>query len=97
MLATISGHSPYRLGRGNMSVFTLDTATAGSLPQSKQDVWPNAAGYSDIAQARSGAMLVLYEAGGTVYDYGIKISRISRVGVPPLPAAASSQLKRTGS
>ena len=91
VLATISGHSPYRLGRGNMSVFTLDTATAGSLPQSKQDVWPNAAGYSDIAQARSGAMLVLYEAGGTVYDYGIKISRISRVGVPPLPAAANSR------
>ena len=45
-------------------------------PVSKLDVWPQAAGYSDFAQARSGAMLLLYEAGGTVYDYGIKISPV---------------------
>ena len=64
-------------GRGNMSVFTLDTATAGAQPVSLLDVWPQAAGYSDIAQAKSGQMLLLYEGGGTVYDYGIKISPIS--------------------
>ena len=75
LLATIAGHFPGYLGRGNMSVWSLDTA-AGADPVSKLDVWPQAAGYSDFAQARSGAMLLLYEAGGTVYDYGIKISPV---------------------
>jgi hypothetical protein len=46
------------------------------VPVSRLDVWPEAAGYSDIAQTKSGRMLLLYEAGGSVYDYGIKISPI---------------------
>ena len=75
LLATIAGHFPGYLGRGNMSVWSLDTAGGGD-PVSRLDVWPQAAGYSDFAQARSGAMLLLYEAGGTVYDYGIKISPV---------------------
>jgi hypothetical protein len=76
LLAAPSGRVPYRLGRGNMSVWTLDTATDGAEPVSRTDVWPEAAGYSDFVQTKSGAMLLLYEAGGTVYDYGIKISPI---------------------
>ena len=43
---------------------------------SRLDVWPDAAGYSDFAQTRSGQTLLLYEGGGSVYDYGIKISPI---------------------
>ena len=74
-LCAIAGHFPGYLGRGNMSVWLLDTLGGGD-PVSKLDVWPQAAGYSDFAQARSGAMLLLYEAGGTVYDYGIKISPV---------------------
>eukprot|EP00326_Haptolina_ericina_P004331 CAMPEP_0181208948 /NCGR_PEP_ID=MMETSP1096-20121128/22395_1 /TAXON_ID=156174 ORGANISM="Chrysochromulina ericina, Strain CCMP281" /NCGR_SAMPLE_ID=MMETSP1096 /ASSEMBLY_ACC=CAM_ASM_000453 /LENGTH=137 /DNA_ID=CAMNT_0023300057 /DNA_START=44 /DNA_END=457 /DNA_ORIENTATION=+ len=77
LLATISGHVPFRLGRGNMSVWTLETELEGADPVSVLDVWPNAAGYSDFAQAKSGQMLLLFEAGGTVYDYGIKLSPIS--------------------
>tara|TARA_B110001452_G_scaffold260718_1_gene258561 strand:+ start:1095 stop:1898 length:804 start_codon:yes stop_codon:yes gene_type:complete len=72
LLATISGHFQGYLGRGNMSVWTLDTAAAGADPVSRLDVWPDAAGYSDFAQAKSGQMLLLFEGGGTVYDYGIK-------------------------
>ena len=72
LLATVSGHVPFRLGRGNMSVWTLDTVHEGAEPVSKVDVWPNAAGYSDFAQTKSGRMLLLYEAGGHTYDYGIK-------------------------
>ena len=67
---------PYRLGRGNMSVWTLDTATEGAKPVSRLDVWPSAAGYSDFAQAKSGRMFLLYEAGDHIYDWGIKISPI---------------------
>ena len=76
LLASVSGRVPFRLGRGNMSVWTLDTAAAGSEPVSRLQVWPNAAGYSDFAQAKSGAMLLLFEGGGSVYDYGIKLSPI---------------------
>ena len=66
LLAAPSGHVPFRLGRGNMSVYTLDTATPGAEPVSRLDVWPNAAGYSDFAQAKSGQMLLLFEGGGSV-------------------------------
>jgi hypothetical protein len=59
-----------------MSVWTLDTATGGSDPVSRVDVWPTADGYSDWAQAKSGKMLLLWEGGGSVYDYGIKIKPI---------------------
>ena len=76
LLATISGHVPFRLGRGNMSVWTLDTKAVGANPVSRLDVWPDAAGYSDFAQAKSGQMLLLFEGGGTVYDYGIKIAPV---------------------
>ena len=76
LLAAPDGPVPFRLNRGNISVWTLDMATMGAAPMSRVDVWPDAGGYSDWAQARSGLMLLLYEAGGTVYDYGIKISPI---------------------
>ena len=79
LLASVAGHVPFYLGRGNMSVFTLDTAAAGAQPVARADVWPEAAGYSDFAQARSGRMLLLYEAGAAVYDYGIKISAVGGV------------------
>jgi len=73
LLATIDGHNKLRLGRGNMSIFTLNTAIEGSEPQSHVDVWPDAAGYSDFVQSKTGKILLLFEGGGSVYDYGIKI------------------------
>ena len=76
LLAAPDGPVPFRLNRGNISVWTLDMAAVGAAPVSRVDVWPDAGGYSYWAQARSGQMLLLYEAGGTVYDYGIKISRV---------------------
>merc|ERR1712217_56787 len=73
LLASISGHNSYYLGRANMSVWSLDTSSVGTVPVSRVNVWPTAAGYSDFAQARSGQMVLLFEGGGSVYDYGIKI------------------------
>ena len=63
-----------------MSVFSLDAANASAEPVPVQDVWPSAAGYSDMAQAPGGPVMVLFEGGGGVYDYGIKISPV--VGTP---------------
>ena len=78
LLGSISGRNSYYLGRGNMSVWTLDldASGAGAEPVSRINVWPQAAGYSDWAQTKSGRMMLLFEAGGTIYDYGIKISPI---------------------
>ena len=59
-----------------MSVWSLQTSQEGAPPVSQVNVWPQAAGYSDWAQAKSGAMLLLFEGGGGEYDYGIKISNI---------------------
>ena len=82
LLGVTNGRNRFRLGRGNMSVFTLNTANASAKPVSFEDVWPDAAGYSDFAQVRrgnsvSGPVLLLFEGGGTVYDYGIKISAVA--------------------
>lgn len=77
LLASVSGQVPFRLGRGNMSVWSLDTRVPDSVPDSVAVIWPDAAGYSDFVQLKSGRMLLLYEAGGSVYDYGIKISPVS--------------------
>ena len=76
LLAAPSGYNHYRLGRGNMSVFSLNTGARGSAPISRMDVWPQAAGYSDFAQTNNGQVMLLYEAGGGTYDYGIKISPV---------------------
>ena len=76
LLAAPDGPAPFRLNRGNISVWTLDTAARGADPVSRLDVWPDAGGYSDFAQSPAGEVLLLFEAGGTVYDYGIKISPI---------------------
>ena len=51
-----------------MSVFSLDTATTGAQPVSVQDVWPDAAGYSDMAQVPGGPVMILFEGGGGTYD-----------------------------
>lgn len=77
LLAAPSGHVPFRLGRGNMSVWSLDTMREGAVPISRVDVWPNAAGYSDFSQTASGRVMLLFEGGGHIYDYGIKISEIN--------------------
>jgi hypothetical protein len=44
-------------------------------PRPRAQPWPWA--LSPRTQAKSGQMLLLFEAGGTVYDYGIKLSPIS--------------------
>ena len=80
LLGATSGLNRFRLGRANMSVFSLDAANASAEPVPVQDVWPSAAGYSDMAQAPGGPVMVLFEGGGGVYDYGIKISPV--VGTP---------------
>ena len=74
LLATVSGHVPYRLGRGNISVWTMDTAS-GADPVSRAVVWPQAAGYSDMAVS-NGTLQLLFEGGGSVYDYGMKLAQI---------------------
>jgi len=78
LLAATNGANRYRLGRGNMSVFSLDEATPGAQPVSRLDVWPDAAGYSDFAQVGglNGPVMLLFEGGGGIYDYGIKIASI---------------------
>ena len=81
-LGATYGRNGLYLGRGNMTVFTLDTTAAKPEPAAVQNVWPDAAGYSDFAQVRrrdgnSGPLLLLFEAGGTVYDYGIKIAPVA--------------------
>lgn len=82
LLGATSGRNKLYLGRGNMSVFSLDTRDATAKPAAVQDVWPDAAGYSDFAQVQRGAgrlgpVLLLFEGGGTVYDYGIKITPVA--------------------
>jgi hypothetical protein len=63
------------------SVFSLDTSNVSARPVSVQCVWRDAAGYSDFAQVRSeagvGQLLLLFEGGGSVYDYGIKIAPVA--------------------
>ena len=104
MLGVTYGGNRLYLGRGNMSVFALDTGNASAAPVSVQNPWPDAAGYSDFAQrllpppqARReraagnaaaadahfhsappslGPLMLLFEGGGTVYDYGIKIAHV---------------------
>jgi hypothetical protein len=81
LLAATFGRNKFRLGRGNMSVFSLDTGNTTAEPVSTLDVWPQAAGYSDFTQVRTaqgkmGPVLLLFEGGGSVYDYGIKISPV---------------------
>ena len=39
LLAATSGVNKYRLGRGNMSVFSLDETVPGAEPVSRLDVW----------------------------------------------------------
>ena len=53
MLGATYGGNRYRLGRGNMTVFSMDLGTAGAQPAPRLDVWSSAAGYSDFAQVRS--------------------------------------------
>lgn len=78
LLAATNGANRYRLGRGNMTVFSLDEAAPGAQPVPRLNVWPNAAGYSDFAQVGGpdGPVMLLFEGGGNVYDYGIKISPV---------------------
>jgi len=59
-----------------MSVFSLDTTLLGQPPVSVVDIWPQAAGYSDFAQVSDGQVMLLFEAGGGTYDYGIKITPV---------------------
>ena len=80
LLGATSGLNRFRLGRANMSVFSLDTATPGAEPVSVEDVWPDAAGYSDMAQAPSSPVMILFESGGGTYDYGIKIAPVVGTG-----------------
>jgi len=75
MLAAPAGTGAY-LGRGNMVVYTLDESVPGADVAKKVSVWPQAAGYSDFAQVAGGPLLLLFEAGGGVYDEGIKISPV---------------------
>ena len=74
VLSAPAGSRAY-LGRGDMVAYHLDESApgAGGLTK-KMTVWPQAAGYSDFAQLASGPLLLLFEAGGNVYDEGIKIS-----------------------
>ena len=62
-------------------VFSLDTSNASARPVSVLCVWRDAAGYSDFAQVRGeaglGQLLLLFEGGGSVYDYGIKIAPVA--------------------
>ena len=53
---------------------------AGARPIPVEDVWPDAAGYSDMAQLPGGPVMILFEGGGGTYDYGIKISPIVGTG-----------------
>ena len=74
MLAAPAGGNFY-LGRGNMVVYNLDERVPGTDKVTKRvNAWPQAAGYSDFAQVKGGPPLLLFEAGGRVYDEGIKIS-----------------------
>lgn len=53
MLGATYGVNRYRLGRANMTLFSMDLAATGAQPVPQINVWPNAAGYSDFAQVRS--------------------------------------------
>lgn len=68
LLATTNGANHFRLGRGNMSVFSLDEAIPGAQPVSRLDVWPDAADYSDFAQivGHGGHVMLLFEGGGGI-------------------------------
>lgn len=75
MLAAPAGGRFY-LERGNLVTYTLNESVPDADAAKKVNVWPQAAGYSDFAQLRSGPVLLLFEAGTNVYDQGIKISPV---------------------
>ena len=60
-----------------MSLWTLDTTTPDAQPVSRLLVWGGAAGYSDFAVTKNGTVMLLYEAGNHIYNWGIKISPIA--------------------
>lgn len=61
-------------GRRNMSLWTLDGAP-GSQAASRETIWGGAAGYSCF-ETSGDQILLLYEAGDHIYNYGIKLSTI---------------------
>ena len=80
-LGTTYGRNRYFLGRANMTAFALDTTATAPKPTAVQNMWAYAAGYSDFAQVwrdgKPGPLLMLFEAGATVYDRGIKLAPVA--------------------
>ena len=80
-LGTTYGRNQFYLGRANMTVLALDTTAAVPKPAAVQNMWAYAAGYSDFAQVwrdgKPGPLLMLFEAGATVYDHGIKLAPVA--------------------
>ena len=81
-LGATSGKNGFYLGRGNMTLFALDTTAATPESTALKSVWPFAAGYSDFAQVqrpdgKPGPLLLLFEAGVTHYDQGIKLAVVA--------------------
>jgi hypothetical protein len=80
-LGATYGRNGFYLGRGNMTVFALDTTAAVPKAVAVQNMWAYAAGYSDFAQAwrdgKPGPLLMLFEAGITHYDQGIKLAVVA--------------------
>ena len=66
---------------GALAARSPQPTAAVPKPAAVQNMWAYAAGYSDFAQVwrdgKPGPLLMLFEAGATVYDHGIKLAPVA--------------------